>query len=65
MLDRPAPDAGEAAWDAYLHLRENAVGAGRDLWYHDAGCASWLVVERNRTTHEVLNVELAAKVTRA
>ena len=22
MLERPAPDAGEAAWDDYLHLRD-------------------------------------------
>ncbi len=62
ILDRPDPEAGDAAWDAYLHLRENAPGAARDLFYHEAGCASWLVVTRNRTTHEILGVELARDV---
>ncbi len=62
ILDRPDPEAADAAWDAYLHLRENAPGEARDLYYHEAGCASWLVVTRNRTTHEILGVELARDV---
>lgn len=60
MQDRPDPDADLSEWDAYLHLRENAAGVGRDLWYHEAGCAAWLVVERDRTTHEVLGATLAS-----
>lgn len=59
-LRRPAPDAGEATWDSYLHLRDNPAGPTRDLWYHDGGCGSWLVVERNTLTHAVGNVSLAA-----
>ena len=51
-LARPAPDAGEAAWDDYLHLRENPAGETEDLWYHRP-CGSWLVVERNTVTHAV------------
>jgi heterotetrameric sarcosine oxidase delta subunit len=58
-LDRPAPDAGEVAWDAYLHLRDNPAGVTRDLWYHEGGCGAWLVVTRNTVTHEVIGAELA------
>lgn len=58
-LDRPAPDAGVDAWDAYLHLRNNPAGATRDLWQHEAGCGAWLVVTRNTLTHAVSDVVLA------
>jgi len=59
-LERPAPDAGAAEWDAYLHLRENPAGRSRELWYHESGCTAWLVVERDTMTHEVHGVALAA-----
>lgn len=59
--DRPAPDAGAEAWDAHLHLRDNSAGVTRDLWYHEAGCTAWLVVERNTVTHEILSVDLLSK----
>jgi len=58
-LDRPAPDAGDDAWQDYLHLRENPTGVRRDLWHHEASCGAWLVVTRNTSTHEVLDVVLA------
>ncbi|MEM8654937.1 MAG: sarcosine oxidase subunit delta [Pseudomonadota bacterium] len=58
MLDRPAPDAGEAAWDAYLHLRENPAGDLEELWSHDAGCGAWLRVTRNVSTHEITGAAL-------
>jgi sarcosine oxidase subunit delta len=61
MLERPAPDAGEAAWDAYLHLRDNPAGVTRDLWYHEHGCGAWLVVTRDTVTHEVLGCTLASE----
>ncbi|MEM8537933.1 MAG: sarcosine oxidase subunit delta [Pseudomonadota bacterium] len=61
-LERPAPDAGENAWDDYLHNRDNPAGVTRELWCHVAGCGAWLVVERNTVTHEILNVTLAEKV---
>ena len=32
----------------------------RDLWYHESGCNSWLVVTRNTVTHEVEAAELAS-----
>lgn len=59
-LDRPLPDADEAAWDAYVHLRDNPAGVTRDLWYHEAGCGAWIVVTRDTVSHDVLAVELAA-----
>lgn len=58
-LRRPAPDAGVAAWDDYMHLRENPAGETRDLWHHEAGCGAWLVVTRNTVTHAISDVILA------
>ena len=59
-LDRPAPDAGKAAWDDYLHNRENPAGWTEDLWYHGP-CGTWIVVERNTVTHEIRAVRAAAE----
>ncbi|MFV2002175.1 MAG: sarcosine oxidase subunit delta [Paracoccaceae bacterium] len=63
-LARPAPEAGPADWDDYLHNRDNPAGVTRDLWYHESGCAAWLVVERDTTNHAVLSVALASDVKR-
>jgi sarcosine oxidase subunit delta len=59
-LQRPAPDAPPEAWDSYLHLRDNPAGITRDLWYHETGCASWLLITRNTVTHEIHDVVLVA-----
>ena len=59
-LNRPAEGAAPEAWDAYLHLRDNPAGITKDLWYHETGCASWLVLTRNTITHEILSAELVA-----
>jgi heterotetrameric sarcosine oxidase delta subunit len=64
-LARPDPDAGEAAWDDYVHNRDNPAGVTRDLWQHEAGCAAWIVVTRNTVSHEILETALAAGVKRA
>ena len=61
-LNRPDPDAGDAAWNDYIHNRDNPAGVTRDLWHHETGCSKWLVVTRNTLTHEVLGAELASKV---
>ncbi|MGR3503346.1 sarcosine oxidase subunit delta [Pseudaestuariivita sp.] len=58
-LQRPAPDAGEDAWNDYVHDRENPAGVCEDLWCHAAGCGAWIVVTRNTVTHEVLGTRLA------
>jgi sarcosine oxidase subunit delta len=59
-LNRPAPDAPPEGWDSYLHLRDNPAGITRDLWYHETGCASWLLITRNTVTHEIHEVALVA-----
>lgn len=58
-LPRPARDAGTAAWDDFVHLRENPAGRTRDLWHHEAGCGAWLVVTRDTVTHQIADVVLA------
>lgn len=64
LLDRP--DGGtEEAFHDYLHLRDNPAGVHRELWFHEYGDRSWLVVTRNTLTHEVISAELAAEVARA
>ncbi len=46
----------------YMHIRDNPAGEHRELWYHEQGDRSWLVVTRNTITHEVVSVELARNV---
>ena len=58
-LVRPDPEAGAAAWDDYVHLRDNPAGATRELWYHEMGCGAWLVVTRDTVTHAVQAAALA------
>jgi heterotetrameric sarcosine oxidase delta subunit len=58
-LTLPA-DGDFDAIDAHLHLRDNPAGRLRDLWYHEMGCAAWLVVTRDTVTHEVFGAELVA-----
>ncbi|MCP4822737.1 MAG: sarcosine oxidase subunit delta [Shimia sp.] len=48
----------------YLYLRDNPAGQHRELWFHEVGDRSWLVVTRNTLTHEITNVELARDVAR-
>lgn len=63
-LARPAPDAGEAAWDDYVHLRDNPAGVTRELWQHEGGCGAWLVVTRDTVSHVISAVALAADARR-
>ena len=58
IISRPSPDASEDLWNDYLHNRENPAGVTKDLWYHESGCNSWLIVTRNTVTHEVESAEL-------
>ena len=58
IINRPSPDASEDLWNDYLHNRENPAGSMKDLWYHESGCNSWLIVTRNTVTHEVESAEL-------
>lgn len=58
MVNRPDSDAGAAAWNDYLHLRDNPAGRTQDLWFHEGGCGAWLRVERDTVTHEIYSAEL-------
>jgi len=48
----------------YQYLRDNPDGLHRELWYHEHGDRSWLVVTRDTATHEIVTVELAREVAR-
>ena len=66
MIDRPdGMTASDEEMHDYMYLRENPAGEHRELWYHEQGDRSWLVVTRNTLTHEVVKVELARDVARA
>ena len=64
LLKRPdwqADDADDAFYK-YLYLRDNPAGIHRELWFHEHGDRSWLVVTRDTVTHEVVDVALARDV---
>ena len=48
----------------YVHLRDNPAGLHRELWYHEQGDRSWIVVTRDTVSHEIVKVELARDVKR-
>jgi len=64
---RPDPDQPSALEDftRYVYARRNPRGPHRELWYHAAGCHSWLVIERNTQTHAITSVEFAKDVAAA
>ena len=66
LIDRPdGMTADIAAFHTYAYTRDNPAGVHRELWYHEQGDRSWLVVTRNTLTHEIAQVELARDVARA
>lgn len=66
LIHRPdwQSDDAENQFYEYQYLRDNEAGMHRELWYHEQGDRSWLVVTRNTLTHEISNVELASDVAR-
>ena len=63
LLNRPNWD-GKKAEDnfyKYLYLRKNVAGDHKELWFHQQGDRSWLVISRNTVTHEIMKVELASE----
>lgn len=67
LMRRPdwqAPDAADQFHD-YLYLRDNPAGLHRELWFHEHGDRSWLVVTRNTLTHEISDVVLARELASA
>ena len=66
LIDRPdGMTVGIEAFHDYLYQRSNPAGEHRELWYHEQGDRSWLVVTRNTVTHEITSVELARDVSRS
>jgi sarcosine oxidase subunit delta len=66
LINRPDWQAENAVdqFHEYLYLRENIAGEHRELWFHEQGDRSWLVVTRNTLTHEISSVEFASDVAR-
>ena len=64
LLNRPNWDDKKAEdnFYKYLYLRENVAGMHKELWFHQQGDRSWLVISRNTVTHEIIKVELAAEI---
>ena len=46
----------------YGYLRDNIAGIHRELWFHEYGDRSWLVVTRDTLSHEIKEVRLASDV---
>ena len=67
LIDRPDGMSEDPIgdFDDYMHLRDNPAGQHQELWYHEQGDRSWLVVTRNTLTHEISKVELARDVARS
>ena len=64
LIDRPdgmVEGAEDTMYD-YLYLRDNPAGLHRELWFHEQGDRSWLVVTRDPRTHDITPVELARDV---
>jgi methylglutamate dehydrogenase subunit B len=64
LIDRPdwQDEKVQEKFHDYQYLRDNPAGEHQELWYHEQGDRSWLVVTRNTTTHEISKVELARDV---
>ena len=64
LLHRPRWDDEKADdnFYKYLYLRENVAGIHKELWFHQQGDRSWLVISRNTLTHEITKVELATEI---
>jgi len=64
LMDRPNPKSETAVQDfyGYMYLRDNPAGQHRELWFHEQGDRSWLIVTRNTITHKITKVELARQV---
>jgi len=67
LIDRPdwqAPDAGAQFYE-YQYVRDNPAGEHRELWFHEQGDRSWLVVTRDTLSHAITKVEFARDIARA
>ena len=66
LLNRPdwKGKKSEENFYNYLYLRNNIAGIHKELWFHQHGDRSWLVVTRNTLTHEIIKVELATDISK-
>ena len=62
--DLEAPNISDAFYEA-VYLRDNPAGPHVELWYHAAGCRSWLRVRRDTRTHEIFGIEFCSRVNEA
>ena len=64
LLNRPNwnDDDAVSKFYEYLYLRNNIAGIHKELWFHQQGDRSWLVVSRNTKTHEIVKVDLVTNV---
>jgi sarcosine oxidase subunit delta len=56
-IARPQPpeSVDDAAWAAYLYVRDNPKGAHVERWCHRLGCGLWFDVTRDTVTHRMLD----------
>ena len=67
LIERPDWQSDDAVdrFHDYLYLRDNPAGTHRELWFHEQGDRSWLVVTRDTVTHEIISAELARDAAKA
>ncbi|WP_179379986.1 sarcosine oxidase subunit delta [Jannaschia marina] len=52
-LTRFGPASGDAEFEAYLFLRDNAKGVHFERWCHAYGCGKWFLAARDTATLQV------------
>ena len=62
LINRPdwQEDTAVQHFVEYGYLRDNIAGIHRELWFHEYGDRSWLVVTRDTLSHEIKEVRLAS-----
>jgi sarcosine oxidase subunit delta len=66
LIHRPdgQADGAAARFADYIYTRDNPEGLHRELWFHEDGDQSWLIVTRDTRNHAILGAELAQAVAR-
>ena len=64
LLNRPKWDSEDAEqkFYEYMYLRKNSAGIHQELWFHQQGDRSWLVVSRNTLTHKIVKVDMVSNI---
>jgi heterotetrameric sarcosine oxidase delta subunit len=64
LLNRPKWDSEDAEhkFYEYMYLRKNPAGIHQELWFHQQGDRSWLVVSRNTLTHKIVKVDMVSNI---